>query len=90
MKRISKNKLKFIAWGILIVLVIIISGIWLLALNSKNQMIEAMLKAPTANAIAAFSFDENGEVIEDGSSIFFIADPPLVMASTVKLVILGA
>jgi beta-lactamase class A len=35
-------------------------------------------------------FDDTGELVEDGHALFYNVDEPLVMASTMKIVVLAA
>lgn len=55
----------------------------------KNELAEILRSSPNA-AIVAYTLDENGQPSIDGNEIFQNADTPLVMASTIKTVILAA
>ncbi len=44
---------------------------------------------PNNSAVAAYTFDSEGELVEDGKALFLGADTPLVMASTMKIIVLA-
>lgn len=58
--------------------------------DRKNQLAEFILANPESAAVVAYTFDENGELVDDGYDLFYNADSPLVMASTMKIVVLAA
>jgi beta-lactamase class A len=58
--------------------------------NRKSELAEYILANPESAAIAVYTFDEHGESVDDGRSLFYNADAPLVVASTMKIVVLAA
>ncbi len=58
--------------------------------RQKNALADMIRTNPDTAAVVVFTIDEDGQVVPDGSEIFRNADSPLVMASTVKTVILAA
>ena len=54
------------------------------------EMAGLIQSLPNTGALAVYSFDRQGELIEDCSNIFRNADTPLVLGSTMKVVILAA
>ena len=58
--------------------------------QSKNQLAKFIRANPDSTAIAAYTIDGEGQPVNDGSQVFYNADTPLVLASTMKTVILAA
>jgi len=58
--------------------------------NAKRELANFILAHSESTAVAAYTFDENGEFVADGYALFHNADAPLVLASTVKIVVLAA
>ncbi|VAW30984.1 hypothetical protein MNBD_CHLOROFLEXI01-410 [hydrothermal vent metagenome] len=58
--------------------------------NLKREFADYVVAYPDDVAIVAYTFDENGDPIEDEYSLFHNADQPFVLASTVKLAVLAA
>ncbi len=58
--------------------------------HRKRDLADYIRSNPGATAIVAYTFDEQGEPVEDGRAIFENADAPLVVASTMKLNVLAA
>ncbi|MEN8240640.1 MAG: serine hydrolase [Chloroflexota bacterium] len=89
--RFIKQK-SFLVVAALLLFLILLAGslLWGNAQQAKGQLIENMLSNPEANAVVAYTFDQNGMLIEDSSNIFYNPDQPLVLASTVKLIVLAA
>lgn len=77
----------------LVVVAVIAGGGWYYvnkANQAKNNLADFILANPESTAVVAYTFDENGELVEDGNAIFYSADSPLIMASTMKIIILAA
>ncbi len=55
----------------------------------KQELAEALLTNSNA-AVVAYTIDAQGEPVEDGKAIFYHADTPLVLASTMKVAVLAA
>src|SRR3989337_4471658 len=58
--------------------------------NVKSKLADFILANPGSTAGAAYTFDDEGELVQDGHALFHNADEPLVMASTMKIVVLAA
>ncbi len=58
--------------------------------RQKNALAEYIRANPGAAAIVAYTVDEQGQPVNDGSGVFYNADTPLVLASAMKSVILVA
>jgi D-alanyl-D-alanine carboxypeptidase len=58
--------------------------------NRKSQLAEYILANRETAAVVAYTFDENGELIDDRCSLFYNADTPLVVGSIIKSVVLAA
>ena len=56
----------------------------------KSELAEYIRMHPDTTAIVAYTIDEHGELVEDGCELFVNADKPLVVASTMKIIILAA
>jgi D-alanyl-D-alanine carboxypeptidase len=56
----------------------------------KSELAEYIRMHPDTTAIVAYTIDEHGELVEDGRELFVNADKPLVVASTMKIIILAA
>ncbi len=66
-------------------------GLYVFGVNkAKRELADYVLAQPAASAVAAYTFDANGEFVDDGRAIFLNADEPLVLASTMKIVVLAA
>lgn len=65
-------------------------GLFLRQVNrAKKELADFILANPAATAVAAYTFDENGDLVDDGQALFHNADQPLILASTMKLVVLA-
>jgi D-alanyl-D-alanine carboxypeptidase len=58
--------------------------------RTKSDLAQAIRQRRGTAAVVAYSIDEQGEPLADGQDIFYNADTPLILASTVKLVVLAA
>lgn len=87
---------KMLSWIFRIALVIVgivaLGAVWLLiqANRSKKELTEYILANPGTTAVIAYTVDAQGQPIDDGYATFYNADTPLVLASTMKSVILVA
>ena len=88
----SRGK-KIILW-ILIVLLVVLgsgSGFFFYTIDQQlNQFSDYIQATPTTTSIVAYTFDDEGDPVADGSALFHNADTPLVLASTLKVVVLAA
>jgi hypothetical protein len=85
------KKMTFWILGVLLGIGIVAGMVYVSQLNrSKRDLAEYIRAHPDTTAVVAYTIDETGEVLDDGSSMFLNADTPLVMASTMKTVILAA
>jgi D-alanyl-D-alanine carboxypeptidase len=89
----SRGK-KMLFWAVLAVLlgsVVTAAGYFVYQMDHrKSELAEVIRMNPKTTAIAAYTFDKQGGLIEDGNALFYNADTPLVMASTMKVVVLAA
>lgn len=76
----------------LIIIVLSVGVIWFLNKinNVKSELSDLILSNPESTSVVAYTFDENGDLVEDGQTIFYNADKPLVVASVMKTVVLAA
>jgi D-alanyl-D-alanine carboxypeptidase len=84
---------RILRWVPIIVLAVIVSvaGYYVFMANqSKNELADYIVKHPETSSIVAYTFDEQGEPLQDGQELFINADTPLVVASTMKVVVLAA
>lgn len=58
--------------------------------EQKAKLASLIIENPGSTAVVAYTIDDEGEIVDDGNAIFYNADQPLVMASTVKIVVLAA
>jgi hypothetical protein len=58
--------------------------------HRKSELTEFIRLNPDTTAIVAYTIDEQGERVEDGRELFINADTPLVLASTMKIIVLAA
>lgn len=82
-------------WALILALVIAAvfagGGYYVNKMNqAKSKLANFILANPESTAVAAYTFDKNEELIEDGNAIFYNADSPLILASTMKIVVLAA
>jgi len=83
-------------WVLIIVLlavgVVITGGIFYVyqLTRCKSELADYMRSNPDTTAIVAYTIDEHGERVEDGRELFENADNPLVVASTMKIIVLAA
>lgn len=93
---VKEYKKKVAMWlmiSAMIVSVMLGGGYWYLAktINQSNaQLADFVTANPSTTAVVAYTFDDNGNIVEDGNAIFHNADAQLVMASTMKIVVLAA
>jgi D-alanyl-D-alanine carboxypeptidase len=87
-----KNISVWIAILTLVLAGVIGGGIWLFIKtnNLKGGLADFILANPDSTAMTAYTFNENGDYVQDGSALFYNADQPLVMASAMKIIILAA
>jgi D-alanyl-D-alanine carboxypeptidase len=84
-------RISFLVIGL--VVLILGGGTWYLfdqIDEKKADLAELILDHPGTMAVAAYTIDAEGEFVNDGNSIFYNADEQLVMASTMKIVVLAA
>lgn len=91
----SKNKgLKMLFWiglSLLVVGIIVATVLLIYQIQSqKNEFAQLILDNPDTTAAAAYTINANGDLVDDGDTIFLNADTPLVTASMMKLVVLAA
>jgi D-alanyl-D-alanine carboxypeptidase len=93
MTTLRKPKTFFIAipLGILVILIAAIALYLNDFVNSRAANLAGVIQAdPSTAAVAAYTIDEHGELVDDGQSIFLNADTPLVVGSVMKTVVLAA
>jgi D-alanyl-D-alanine carboxypeptidase len=58
--------------------------------DRRVEMADFILANPATTAVVAYTADEKGELVDDSMSIFRNADAPLVVGSTMKILVLAA
>ena len=92
-KSTGKRKMHWSMWVLFIGLGIAVTGgvVFLTqAVRQKNDLVELIRANPNTTAVVAYTVDENGQPVGDGNEVFFNADAPLVLASTMKTVVVAA
>lgn len=56
----------------------------------QRAMTDFIIAHPEETAVVTCTFDENGNLVEDGSALFHNADQPLIVASVMKTAVLAA
>jgi D-alanyl-D-alanine carboxypeptidase len=88
-----KKMLNWFFWIVLLGVGIAFLGMaWLfIQANQGKDTLTGIIRAnPNTTAITAYTVDANGQQVADGQELFFNADTPLVLASTMKTVVLAA
>jgi D-alanyl-D-alanine carboxypeptidase len=83
----------WVLWIVLSVAVLVIMGTLFLlyqANQQKKALTETIRANPNTTAVVAYTLDEQGQPVMDGTEVFYSADIPLVLASTMKTIILAA
>ena len=92
----GSGKKRMLAWirlaGILLVFLILAGGGYFIsqAIAAKQELADLILAGAGSSSVAAYTFDETGELVEDDGTVFIHADEPRIMASTMKIVVLAA
>jgi len=87
---------KMFAWFLWIVLAVVglaVVGVvfFIFSANQQKKALAETIRAnPDTTAVVAYTLDERGQPALDGSEVFYNADLPLVMASTMKTIILAS
>ena len=69
----------------------VLIGYAILTINARKAELAEIIRAnPATTSVVAYTIDARGQLVEDGRSLFINADTPLVMASTIKVVVLLA
>jgi D-alanyl-D-alanine carboxypeptidase len=92
-KHSGKKMIHWAFWMIPLVIGLVALGaaVFLYQANQhKKEMAEIIRANPNTTAVVAYTIDTEGHPVMDGLEVFFNADTPLVMASTIKTVILAA
>lgn len=58
--------------------------------QNKKNLAEYIRTHPDSTAVVAYTIDENGQPVLDGNEIYHNPDAPLVLASTMKTVVVAA
>jgi hypothetical protein len=91
---LKKRGKKLLLWAFLAFLLIgLASGAGYLAHqvnDRKADLAETIRTHPDTTALVTYTFNEQGEPVEDGQALFYYADTPLILASTMKVAILAA
>ena len=56
----------------------------------QYAMTDFVVAHPQETAVVTYTFDENGNIVDDGAALFHNADEPLVVASVMKTAVLAA
>ncbi len=89
----GKKMLNWVLWIALSVvgIAIIAAAVFLNQVNQRKRELADYIRAnPDTTAVVAYTVDAQGNPVNDGSEVFYNADMPLVLASTMKSVILVA
>lgn len=89
----NTRRKKVIRWVLIIFILIVMIGVGVILKtvnDTQKKMADFISEHPEETAVVAYTFDENGNVIDDGKIIFHNADKPLVVASVMKTVVLAA
>ena len=92
-KHSGKKMIHWVFWMIPLVIGLVALGAAFFlyqASQHKKEMGEIIRANPNTTAVVAYTIDADGQPVMDGLEVFFNADTPLVMASTIKTVILAA
>ena len=77
--------------GIVVLLVAGAVGAVFWQVNRVQQaMTDFIVTQPQETAVVTYTFDQNGNMVEDDSALFHNADEPLVVASVMKIAVLAA
>jgi D-alanyl-D-alanine carboxypeptidase len=94
MSKISgKKMLQGTMWIILVVagLAVVGATVFIYAADRQKKALAETIRAhPDTTAVVVYTLDKRGQPVLDGSEVFYNADTPLVLASTLKTVILAA
>lgn len=77
---------------LILLFIIILAGVfggiaWFIK-KTQSNLADFILTNPST-AVVSYTFDSDGNIIEDGKSIFHNADDQMVMASTMKIIVLA-
>ncbi len=89
----KKTVKKMMQWvfGIGLGIAVAAGGLVLFQLNrGKKNLAEYIRAHPDSTAVVAYTIDENGQPVLDGSEIYHNPDAALVLASTMKTVVVAA
>ena len=89
----NTRRKKVIRWVLIIFILIVMIGVGVILktiADTQKKMADFISEHPEETAVVTYTFDENGNVIDDGKIIFHNADKPLVVASVMKTVVLAA
>lgn len=56
----------------------------------QRAMTDFIISHPEGTAVVTYTFDENGNQVDDGAALFHNADQPLIVASVMKTAVLAA
>ena len=94
MSNVAGKKMHYwVLWIVVLVagLAIAAATAFLYQANQYKTELAGLIRAdPKTAAVVAYTLDEHGQPVMDGSEVFYNADTPLVMASSMKTVILAA
>ena len=88
----SRSK-KIVRWVLIIFMLITIIGVGVILnrVNVTQQKLSDFISAhPQETAVVTYTFDDHGDIVEDGNAIFHNPDEPLVVASVMKTAVLAA
>jgi D-alanyl-D-alanine carboxypeptidase len=92
MDKRTRSKLIVRIIAIIIVAIIVVSACYYLVTTKQqvNALAEYIQANPATCSVVSYTFDDLGNPVPDGSEIYYNADTPLVLASTMKLIVLAA
>jgi D-alanyl-D-alanine carboxypeptidase len=92
-KRMKSRGKKIMVWILIVLLVVLSSGagVFIYTTNQQvNNFSKYIQTAPMTTAVVAYTYDDAGEPVMDDSALFYNADTPLVLASSMKVIVLAA
>ena len=83
---------QWVLWFVLLVagLTLVGGAVFIYQANQHKKELAEIIRANPNAAVVAYTLDEHGQPVMDGSEVFYNPDTPLVLASTMKIVILAA
>ena len=89
-KSVQKKRRKFWILGTVVLLGTVgVTAVFWQVNRVQRAMTDFILAHPQDTAVVSYTFGENGNLVDDGSALFYNADAPLVLASVMKTAVLA-